>query len=101
MVAGSRGKEHPWQLIAEGQARVEHVALIAVHDGGGRILHLITISHLGSRGNEYSFRPEFPVAKAVLINILIISRPVKCQLLVRRKNQTQLAASLVHLVVLV
>ena len=82
LIAGSRSEQQALCLIAQRQACVQHVTLVAVHDGGGRVL------------------VTFPIAKAVLIDILVVNRPVELQLAVRRKDQAELGTSLVCQVIL-
>ena len=40
LIAGGGGEEQLLRLVADGDTRIEHIALITVHDGGGRVHHI-------------------------------------------------------------
>ena len=88
LIAGSRGEEQFLHVVADIQAGVEHITLITVHDGGGRILHIIIINI------------QLTIGKTILIHILVISCPVEGQLPVGLIDQAQLTTCLIALVVL-
>ena len=40
LIAGGRGKEQVIHVVADSKTRVQHVTLIAVHDGSGGVLNI-------------------------------------------------------------
>ena len=96
LVAGGGGEEQLLRIVADGEPRVEHVALIAVQDGGGRVLYLQTIwLH-----RTVFYRLKLTVAEAVLRDPLVVGGPVELQLRSGLEDEPQLASGLKALVVL-
>ena len=93
LVARGRGKEQVVHVVTDGETSVQHVTLIAVHNGRSGIL-----DGLISRNNGGKW-PELTIGKTILIDILVISRPVELQLLIGLEDEMYLATCLKTLVI--
>ena len=102
LVAGGGGEEQALRIIADAHTCIEHVTLITVHDGCGRILHICICWHIRTAVDfrQIIERMEFTIGKAILIHILIVGCPVELQLRCRLPDQAYLTTCLVGEVVL-
>ena len=82
LVAGCRSKEQMRHFVADGESRIQHVPLVAVHEGRSGILS------------------EFAIAEAILVDVLVIGRPVELQFLRRSEDQAHLGTSLIREIIL-
>ena len=96
LVAGSRCKQQLIGVVADVQTGSEHIALVTIHDGGGRVLY---IKAVGLHRTFWSWL-ELAISETILVHVLIISSPVEGELLVWSIHQTQLSSCLVCQVVL-
>ena len=99
LIAGGRGEEQPVHVIADAQTRVQHIALIAVHDGSGGVLNIRERCRQ-LRIHIIIALSKLAIAETVLIHPLIVYRPVELQGLCGLPDETCLATGLQALVVL-
>lgn len=96
LVTGRGGEEQVLHIITNGKTRIQHVALIAVHEGGGGVSD---IKGVGA-DRTFLYRLELAIAETILVDILIVNRPVEFQLMIWSKDQAHFSTSLITLVVL-
>ena len=73
LIAGGRSKEHVLHVVADGETSIQHVTLIAVHNGSCGVVDIKAIGLYRTFGH----RLKLAIAKTILVHPLVINGQIE------------------------